>query len=114
MNCNNIIRENYRDNRVSCSCRPPKPVIENYSTDLCYRNSLGESRKEAWNCHGKSVPQKDPQGRYITQERARELCEHNYYQWNWEKGYRVCDGTPTSNEGKGWSCQMGSGCRPPE
>ena len=95
MNCNNIIRENYL-------------------SDLCLRNSLGEQRQEAWNCKGKKVPQRDPQGRYITQQRARQLCEHNYYQWNWWDGWRVCDGTPTSNEGKGWSCQMGTGCRPPE
>ena len=122
MNCNNIIRENYTDNwrqTGSCSCCPPteyfeQPVIENYDSDLCFRNSARGVRDKVWNCKGKSVPQKDPQGRYITQQRARQMCEHKYYQWNWDKGWRVCDGTPTSNKGKGWSCQMGTACRPPE
>jgi len=104
---------------MGSGCRPPteyfeQPVIENYRNDLCYRNSQGGVRSKRGDCDDHAIPQKDLSGNYISQERARELCEHNWYEHDWWDGYRVCNGTPTSNRGAGWLCQMGSGCRPPQ
>ena len=102
--------------QMGTACRPPteffeQPVIENYP-NLCYRNSEGGVRFRSGDCDDHAIPQKDLNGKYITEDRARELCEHNYYERDGSV-YKVCDGTPTSNRGKGWLCQPGASCRPP-
>ena len=100
-NCNNTIRENYRNNQ--------RQLVYCGDQQWCDGRHLPHKHKRVpSNSCSMTIPQfHEGTNRYVTQEEARQWCAESAYD---PQAKAICNGPPVSNGGHGWECRTWEDC----